>query len=337
VTSAAEGSFRALLRERAGATPARIALPEATDPRVAAAVVEILRTGLAIPVAVGDPTSIGSALRDAGLGTQVMGEVEMLNPLTLTRALAPELVAARGDRITPEEARDAASRPLMCAMLSLRTGRVDGVVAGAVHTTAEVLRAALHAIGPAPGIATVSSAFYMTLTPPGAEKEVTLTFTDCGVVPEPTAEQLAEIAESAVLARRAVVGDEPRVAFLSYATKGSAGGPSVERVRQALEHFRQRMPEVPADGELQGDAALVPGVGARKAPGSAVAGQANILVFPNLDAGNIAYKLVERLGGAQAIGPVLQGLALPVNDLSRGARVPEIVDAVAVTALLRGA
>lgn len=216
----------------------------------------------------------------------------------------------------------------------LNGGTVDGVVAGAVHTSAEVIRAALRGVGLRPGVRTLSSSFFMEVRDFRGRGAEVLTFTDAGVVPEPGPRRLVEIAREAVRTRRLVIGDRPRVAFLSYSTLGSAGGRSVERVREAVQRFRAACPEVPADGELQADAALIPGVAGSKAPGSAAAGRANVLVFPSLDAGNIGYKLVERLAGATALGPILQGLRAPVNDLSRGASVADIVHVAAITALL---
>jgi phosphate acetyltransferase len=222
---------------------------------------------------------------------------------------------------------------LRCAVAAVAAGRLDGAVAGAVATTADVLRAGLRILGTVPEGGIVSGAFYMVVPGRDGAQVRVLTFADAAVVPHPDAEQLASIARSACAARRSIVGDAPRVAFLSYATRGSAGGESVERVREAAAAFRRLCPDVPSDGELQADAALVPSVASRKAPGSPVGGDANILIFPNLDAANIGYKLVERLAGARAVGPILQGLAAPLNDLSRGASIEDIVRVARVTAL----
>jgi phosphate acetyltransferase len=300
-------SFRTRLRARAAGSGARLVFPEGDDLRVQAAAAQVARLGIAEPVLLqgamtGDPrlVAIGDHLR----------------------ARRPEAVR---DGL---HAVDLASDPLRFAAGMVALGDVDGCVAGAVRPTAEVLRAALWLIGRADGMASISAAMYHGL-PDGR----VFTFTDIAVVPTPTPEQLAASGVAAARDRRALVGDEPVVAFLSYATLGSAGGPEVERVQEAVAIFRALCPGVLADGPLQVDAAVDPAVAERKCPESPAGGLANVLVFPSLDAGNIAYKITERLAGATAAGPLLQGLARPMSDLSRGATPDDIVDVAAMVAL----
>jgi phosphate acetyltransferase len=328
--------FLEQLPVRAAALKRRIVFAEGHDDRTIHAVARLQRAGVMDIILLGSPADDLRRAVDAAEGD---GDgVVVLDPTRDERRerFAEELAARRKHRgMTRSEALEHIGNPLYFAAMLVCTGEADGAVAGAAHTTAEVLRAALWCIGPAPGIETISSSFYMVVPPfRGTDGPEVLTFTDAGVVPDPGVEQLADIAQAAVEARRKIVGDEPRVAFLSYSTHGSAPGSSVDRMRAALALFRERMPDVPADGELQADAALIPDVAVRKAPRSTVAGQANVLVFPNLDAGNIAYKLVQRLARAEAIGPIVQGLARPYNDLSRGASIEDIVHVACVTALL---
>ena len=324
--------FQRSVRERAAALGRRLVFPEGEDPRTCVAVAELVRADLVRPVVLGSPDSVRRGLATAGVAPE---QVEISNPEDDLERYAAELHTARAHRgLSLQDARRWAADPVIRGALMVRLGEVDGSVAGAVHSTADVMRAAFWCVGPAEGIRTVSSSFYMAVRDfRGAGPEV-LTYTDGAVVQDPDAHQLADIAVAAARARLKVVGDEPQVAFLSYATRGSAEGPSVDKVREALALFRERMPTVPADGELQADAALMASIGERKAPGSPVAGSANVLVFPDLDAGNIAYKLTQRLAGAAAIGPVVQGLRRPCNDLSRGAAPSDIVEVACITALL---
>lgn len=319
--------------ERAKANKQRIVLPEGTEERTLTAADQLLADGVADIILIGDEKNIQEQADTLGLKN--IGKAELIDPKNYAKKsayaeLLCELRKSKG--MTMEQALKLAEDPLYIACLMIKSGDADGEVAGAANTTGNVLRPALQIIKTSPGISVVSGAFMVFTKTKQYGEDGLLFFADCAVTPDPTADQLAEIAVSTGRTAKTFTQKDPNVAILSFSTKGSASHPLVDKVIQATEAAKKIAPDMNIDGELQADAALVPAVGGSKAPGSPVAGKANVLVFPNLEVGNIAYKLVQRLGEAEAIGPVLQGMAAPVNDLSRGCSVDDIYKLVALTA-----
>ncbi len=311
----------------------RIVLPEGHDPRVLKAAAAVRDKGVAVPVVLGAPDTSRQVAADQGVD---ISGIEIIDPAASPKRqeYADLLLQLRQKKgMTAEQAYELAGNSLYHGVLMIKAGDADGEVSGATHSTADTVRPALQVLKTAPGISIVSSFFVMIVPDSPYGENGLLLYADCGLVINPNARELAEIAVCTGNTMKALFGFEPRVALLSFSTKGSASDPLVEKVVEASRIAQELAPDMCIDGELQGDAALVQWVGEKKAPGSPVAGKANVLIFPDLQAGNIAYKLTERLAKAEAYGPILQGVARPVNDLSRGCDWEDILNVTAITAV----
>lgn len=322
------------LRTRAASRPAHIVLSEGQDPRIVAGALEAARTGIAQITLVGAQSAVEALLAQAGATASDAISIQDPKTSDLTDDIAQSYFELRQHKgVDAEKAATFAQDPLVFAAMMVRNGHADGTVGGAVATTPDVVRAALQVIGKAKTAPLVSSFFLMALPEGHPSQRAGMTFGDCGLVIDPNAEELAAIAVASAASHQQLLGESPKVALLSFSTMGSAKHAAVTKVTDAAAILKTDHPDLDADGELQFDAAFVPEVGASKAKGSTVAGHANVMIFPNLDAGNIGYKIAQRVGGAQAIGPILQGLSKPANDLSRGCSADDVFNMIAVTVL----
>ena len=318
---------------RAKANLQRIILPEGSEIRTLKAADRILTDGLAKLYLIGNPQEILDLAKQNKL-SKIATDAVLVDPVNQPKKevyanLLYELRKSKG--MTPEQAAQLVETPLYLACLMIKNGDADGEVAGALSATGDVLRPALQIVRTLPGISVVSGAFLMFVPDKQYGEDGLLVFADCAVMPNPNAQELAQIAVSTAGTARSIAGFEPRVAMLSFSTKGSAKHEMVDKVTEAVRIAQEMSPKLEIDGDLQADAAIVPAIGKSKAPGSPIAGRANVLVFPSLEAGNIAYKLVQRLASAEAIGPILQGMAAPINDLSRGCSVDDIYKMIVIT------
>ena len=321
------------LRQRASALGKTVAMPETEDSRTFYAVAMALDAGICRVVLVGAPARITPRLESLGIDLSAVEIVDPADESVLRQCAQVYIQARQRENLSEQQARRIVANPLRCATCLLKMGKVDACVAGAAHPTAEVLRALLHIVGCAPGVHTVSSCLIMTMPDSRVGHKGALVFADCGVVPQPSAEQLADIAISTAVSARLYLQTEPRVAMLSFSTKGSADHADVKKVVEATNIARSKIGNLIIDGELQADAALMPEIAQFKDPNGLLGGRANVLIFPDLDAGNMAYKLVQRLARARAYGPLVQGLAKAGMDLSRGASAEEIVNVMAIAAV----